>query len=99
MDLATFTEKVKNIVGQGASLSGTLKFAMAEGSVFVDTAQNPPLVSNVDQPADCTIKAALDDINKLMTGELNAMTALMLGKLKVSGDMNVAMKVAQMLGK
>jgi putative sterol carrier protein len=35
----------------------------------------------------------------LAKGDLNVMTAFMLGKLKVKGDMTVAMKVAGMLGK
>jgi putative sterol carrier protein len=99
MDLAAFTEKVKKVVSQGTNLSGTIKFVVDEGSVFVDTAQAPPLVNNVDQPADCTIKSSLDSIGKLMSGDLNVMTAMMMGKLKVSGDMGVAMKVAQVLGK
>ena len=34
-----------------------------------------------------------DDLNKLMNGDLNPMTAFMFGKLKVSGDMGVAMKL------
>ncbi len=99
MDLIAFTEKIKGIVAQGATLSGTLKFMMDEGSVFVDTAQSPPLVTNLDQTADCTIKASLENINKLMTGDLNVMTAMMVGKLKISGDLGVAMKVAQLVGK
>ena len=51
-----------------------------------------------DREADCTIRISEPNLAKLITGKLNPMTAFAMGKLKVSGDMSVAMKLSQLLG-
>jgi putative sterol carrier protein len=43
-----------------------------------------------------TLKATKDDYYAIMTGDLNAMQAFMQGKVKVSGDMGLAMKIQTM---
>lgn len=47
--------------------------------------------------ADVTITMEDDDLVALMKGELNGMTAFMTGKLKIDGDMGVAMKLQSIL--
>ncbi|MCT4608226.1 MAG: SCP2 sterol-binding domain-containing protein [Pelagimonas sp.] len=51
-----------------------------------------------DQDADCTIKISETNLEKLIAGQLNPMTAFAMGKIKVSGDMSVALKLSQVLG-
>ncbi|XP_076000827.1 sterol carrier protein 2 [Genypterus blacodes] len=43
--------------------------------------------------ADCTIAMADQDLLDLMTGKMNPQTAFMNGKLKISGNMGMAMKL------
>jgi len=45
-----------------------------------------------------TMKASADDWYKVMKGEMNGMQAFMSGKLKVTGDMGLAMKLQSALG-
>lgn len=99
MDFTAFTQRVKEIVEQGAGLKGTVKFEMPEGTVAIDATQNPNTVSNGNPETDCTIKISLENAVKIMNGETNAMTAFMLGKIKVYGDMAIAMKVVQVISK
>ncbi|MGP6088667.1 SCP2 sterol-binding domain-containing protein [Antarctobacter jejuensis] len=54
-------------------------------------------VERSDAPTDCTIRISQDNLSKLVQGKLNPMTAFAMGKLKVSGDMSVAMKLGQLL--
>lgn len=54
-------------------------------------------VQHSSEPADCTIKMSLPNLAKLVQGNLNPMTAFAMGKLKVSGDMSVALKLNQLL--
>ena len=50
-----------------------------------------------DNPAACTIGISTANLEKLIAGKLNPMTAFAMGKLKVSGDMSVALKLDKLL--
>ncbi len=43
-----------------------------------------------------TLTADSDDYVKIFTGELDGMQAFMQGKIKLAGDLNLAMKLMQM---
>ncbi|KAH0618611.1 hypothetical protein JD844_017982 [Phrynosoma platyrhinos] len=49
--------------------------------------------ANSDKKADCTITMADSDLLALMTGKMNPQTAFFQGKLKVAGNMGLAMKL------
>jgi putative sterol carrier protein len=48
--------------------------------------------------ADCTIRADLDTFKAMFDGDLSPTSAFMTGRIKIEGDMGVAMKVASLLG-
>ena len=56
-------------------------------------------VSEDDGAADTTIKVGWDDWQQLAAGQLDGMTAFMMGKLKVEGDMANAMQLQGVLAK
>lgn len=90
-DIADSIQKGLN----GKSFDGSLKFDCGADGVIV-------LVDNTattqDRDTDCTIRISRDNLGKLLTGKLNPVTGVALGKLKVSGNMAVAMKLGQLLG-
>jgi putative sterol carrier protein len=43
--------------------------------------------------ADCTLTTSEENFQKIISGEQNATTAYMTGKLKIKGDMGAAMKL------
>ena len=51
----------------------------------------------VENP-NMTLRAAADDWVAVVKGELNAMQAFMSGKVKIQGDMGLAMKLQVLLG-
>lgn len=51
-----------------------------------------------DEDAACTLLADKDIFNGLFDGSVNAMQAVMGGKLAIEGDMSVAMKLGKILG-
>jgi putative sterol carrier protein len=68
--------------------------------------QGPVLLDGVDQQvseedgaADTTIRVGWDDWQQLASGQLDGMTAFMMGKLKVEGDMSNAMQLQGVLAK
>ena len=54
-------------------------------------------ICNDDKAADCTLKMDFADFAALIGGQLDGMTAFMTGKLKIEGDMGVAMKLQSIL--
>jgi putative sterol carrier protein len=98
MSLDDLTQKIRERVGDDSGLGATIKFALGdEGVIFVDGASSPNSVSNDDNEAQCTIVMSMDDFGELLSGELDPTTAFMMGKLKVEGDMSIAMKLSSVL--
>jgi putative sterol carrier protein len=48
--------------------------------------------------ARCTVTCTDADFLSIVNGKLNAQMAFMMGKLKIQGDMGLALKLAQLLG-
>ncbi len=97
MTLSEATDKVKKLAElHGGKLKATTKFLFPEGAIYLDDTVSPTSVSNDDKDADCTIKIDIDNFDKLMSGSLNPMMALMAGKMKIDGDKGVAMKLSSM---
>ena len=68
-----------------------------QGAVMLDGAASQ--VSEDDGAADTTIRVGWDDWQQLAAGQLDGMTAFMMGKLKVEGDMSNAMQLQGVLSK
>ena len=70
------------------------------GGVFhtaVDDGKATVVESENDNP-NITITMDAEDFNNMLEGKLNATSAFMAGKLKVKGDMSLAMKLQSLLG-
>ena len=97
MTLADLTAKMKEGASKKTAFGNTVKFATDQGVVYIDGTQTPPIVSNDDKAADCKLKMDFGDFSDLIGGKLDGMTAFMTGKLKIEGDMGVAMKLQNIL--
>ena len=69
--------------------AGEWNAAIKDGKVYV--AQGIPR----KQP-NMTLTADSNDYVKIITGEMDGMQAFMQGKIKLAGDLNLAMKLMQM---
>ncbi len=79
--------------GKAPVLGTTLKFNFGDNQIFVDGTGATNVVSTDNKEANCTIEITLDDLKAIIGGSLNPMNAFMSGKIKVKGDMSVAMKL------
>lgn len=78
------------------SFSGTAKFHIqGEGAILV-TGSGAEVVEE-STPADVTLIADADTFQGILAGTENPTTAFMSGKLKVEGDMGMAMQLASAL--
>jgi len=91
--LEDITERMRAAVGEDSGLGKSLKFNLkGDGFIFIDGGQ----VTNEDSPADLTMTITKDDLLAMGEGKLDAMTAVMTGKLQLS-DMGVAMALQSKL--
>jgi putative sterol carrier protein len=67
--------------------AGTWKVDVQDGSVSVTEGGGE---------ADATISASEETFNQIASGDLNATTAYMTGKLKIKGDLGAAMKLQKL---
>ena len=94
MGVADIAAKIKSKV-ESSGFDRSVKFDTGADGVIVIDGTN---ISTTDGPADCTIKLSLDDLESLISGDLNPTMAFMTGKIKIEGDMTVAMALSSLLG-
>ena len=94
--LEEITDRFKTAVGADSGLGKSVKFDLkGDGVIRIEGGK----VTNDDAPADCTILVSKADFEALARGALDPTMAFMQGKLKVNGDMGVAMKLQPLLAK
>ena len=98
MSTAAAADTIRGKVGENSGFGATVKFDCGEdGVVFVDGASTPNTVTTDNGDADCTISCSLDTLEALIAGDLDPTAAFMQGKIKVDGDMSVAMKLSSVI--
>ncbi len=97
MTIDSILEQFKARAASMPSIGKTLKIVLDQGAVFIDLSGDTPSISSEDREADCTITTTVETLEQLRSGSLNPMMAVMSGKIKIKGDMSVAMKLQSML--
>lgn len=88
MNTEDIIAKMNEALGSSGGLDKSVKFDFGDdGKIF---ASGTEAVAS-DDDADCTISVTKDDFIAMASGDLDPMMAFMSGKLKVAGDMSVAM--------
>ena len=90
-------DQLQQKANEAEAIGGTLKFVIDDLVVFVDGTGNSNVGSQSDEEADCTITTSADTLMELQSGDLNPMMAVMGGKVKIGGDMGLAMKVQSLM--
>jgi len=97
MAQVAFDEIAKGMAADPTAVSkigGVFHFKIGGKSWTVD-AKNPPgfVKQGAPEKADCTVVAEEPDFLSLMTGKANGQTLFMQGKIKIQGNMQLAMKL------
>ncbi len=82
-----------------AEFAGSVKFDIEdEGAILVAGGEVSTQGSPGNSDADVTISAALDTFRDIFDGALSPTAAYMTGRMRIDGDMGMAMKLSQILG-
>ena len=98
MDMNAVLAGIQERANNASPLGAKLKFKMGDNAILIDGTGEGNVVSTDDAAADCTVNVSQDDFNAILKGELNPMGAFMSGKIKIEGDMGLAMKLQSLLG-
>ncbi len=82
-------------------INSTYKFLVSGdngGTWFVDLTLPGGAVSEEDKDAACTVTITDENLVAIVNGKLNPQMAFMSGKLKVAGDMGLALKLTALFG-
>ena len=95
-------EQLKEGGGKLASINSTYQFSLSgEGGgdwVIELTEACQEVREGADENAACTIAMTAEDFMGLIKGSLNPQMAFMLGKLKITGNIGLSLKIPKLLG-
>ncbi len=97
--MAEAATKIEANKAQANSMIGAVyKFVLdgEGGGTFVMNLKDNPGVTEGDGPAQCTIKMAAKDYVDMLEGRANGQQLFFTGKLKIEGDMGLAMKLQKL---
>jgi len=97
MDIQAALEQLQSQASGMDPIGGKVKFAIDDKVVVIDGSGDGNAISFEDAEADCTITTSLETLMKMKSGDINPMMAVMGGKVKISGDMGLAMKLQGMM--
>ena len=95
MSFESHTALIKEKTSDVSDLNKTVKFNITdEGCIHVDAKTTPPTITNENLEADVVFTLSMEDFEGLLDGSLNPQMAFMMSKLKIEGDMALALKLA-----
>ena len=98
MTLQKIIDGLQKKIGEDCGLGAVVKFDFGDqGSVTLDASQVPNIVSTEGADPDCTMVISVEDFMAMAEVSLDGVAAFMTGKLKVQGEMGLAMKLGAIL--
>ncbi len=93
INLDKILDQIKQRAEAASPIGNTLKFDFGKEQLYIDGTADKNVVSTENKEAACLVESSFEDFLALTKGELNPMGAVMSGKVKIKGDMSVAMKL------
>jgi putative sterol carrier protein len=98
MSLENLTEELRRKIGTGGGFGRSVKFDFSEqGVIRIDDRTSPTVIDNDDTAAECTIRISMDDFKDIAAGRTSPQAAFLFGRLKIEGDISVALQIGSFL--
>ena len=99
MNVVQLTERVRTAVGAESGLDATIKFNFGDqGVIYIDGKSMPNAVTNDDRDSQIVISFTPETLTRILDKQLNPKIALMTGKMKLRGDLRIAMRLDKVFG-
>ena len=99
MMLQELTTRVRTAVGEESGLKAKVKFNFgADGFIFIDGVAKPKQVSNENAESDITVTVSMEIFQKIIDKKLSPQVALMTGRMRLRGDMRIALRLNPVFG-
>lgn len=97
--LDQITERVRAAVGTDSGVDARIKFLFGQdGILLIDGRSRPNQVLNTDGDSDITITVSMENFERIIDKKLNPKFALMTGKMRLKGDIRIAMRLDRVFG-
>jgi putative sterol carrier protein len=97
MEFQEIVDSIRKRAEKNVPIGDSVKFVLDEYCIHVDGSGEKNVVTEVNKEAGCTITTSLKTMGKIVEGDLNPMMATMTGKIKISGNMGLAMKLGSLI--
>jgi putative sterol carrier protein len=94
--LEDITDTLRRALEAEPTWTRSVKLDFKDGSFVLIDGQ---VISNADGPAECTLRVSREDFIALARGRLDPASAMMRGRLKIVGDVSLAMGLQPLLSK
>lgn len=93
------TARVRTAVGAQSGLDARIKFAFGNGEIlYIDGKSIPNRVDNADDPSDIVISVSRENFVRIIDKDLRPQIALMTGRMRLRGDIRIAMRLDKVFG-
>jgi len=97
MTVEQITKEISKKAEKATALNARLKLLIDNEPILIDGTKGKNVVSNEDAEADCVIITSQKTLLRLKEGSIKPMMAVMSGKVKIKGNMELAMKLESLI--
>lgn len=96
--LEILAERLRRLLAAVPPLGSAFLFDLgAEGRLHVDARRRPASVTFGPGPAACTLSMTVETLERIVSGDLDGTTAFMQGEMTISGDVELAVRLNELL--
>ncbi|MFP4004605.1 MAG: SCP2 sterol-binding domain-containing protein [Alphaproteobacteria bacterium] len=92
--------RLRSVLADVPPLGAVIEFDLgADGRLLVDARRRPPDVTPGSGAAACTLSMRLETLERVLAGEIDGTTAFMQGEMTISGDVELAVRLNELLAR